>query len=186
MGNEARRVFIGLGGNLAWQGAAPEWTLRSATRALGQLGTVVAGSGLWRTEPVGPVRGQPAFVNGAVELHTRVVPTKLLAQLLDLERKYGRVRNGAPKGPRTLDLDLLLAEELDRTTGQWVATVHEAPGVTLPHPAMHTRRFVLAPLGEIAPAVVHPILHRTIQELLGATGEQSVTRLALPTLLDGA
>jgi 2-amino-4-hydroxy-6-hydroxymethyldihydropteridine diphosphokinase len=155
-------AYVGMGGNLPWQGRAPEQTLREATLALGELGVVEAVSGLWRTSPVGPVQAQPAFVNAAVALRTGLAPEALLEQLLAVEQRFRRVRDGAAKGPRTLDLDLLAVE--DGATGAPVV-VH-TQRLELPHPEMHRRRFVLAPLAEIAPLARHPLLGVSVQELL--------------------
>ncbi len=182
-------VYIGLGANLPWTSThgthTPEQTLPLAVPALAALGTVVAGSSLWRTEPVGPVTDQPAFVNGAIALSTLFAPKDLVRELLRIEERFGRARaEAAAKGPRTLDLDLLLAEEV---LGEEVRlpVVAYSWELMLPHPEMDRRRFVLEPLAEIAPELKHPLLNRRVRELLRAlpTGQQ-VERLPVPPLAD--
>ena len=107
---------------------------------------VVAVSSLRETEPVGYL-DQPAFLNGAAELETTLGPRALLELLLALERRFGRRREGVPaQGPRTLDLDLLLLES---------AEIDE-PGLTIPHPRLHERAFVLEPLAELDPSLEVP------------------------------
>jgi 2-amino-4-hydroxy-6-hydroxymethyldihydropteridine diphosphokinase len=137
------RAYVGLGANLGDR----ESTLRAAVEALGAEDGIelVAVSELRETEPVG-VGEQPLYLNGAVALDTTLTARDLLERLLALEQRFGRVRVPGEHGPRTLDLDLLLYgdEETDE------------PGLTLPHPRLHERRFVLEPLADLDPGLVVP------------------------------
>lgn len=163
---------IGLGANVDSPAGSPEQTIRSALARLNTLGQLRAVSSLYLTEPVGFLH-QPPFVNGAALLQTELGPLPLLEALLATERAFGRDRaNAAPKGPRTLDLDLLLYDDL----------VLDEPALTLPHPAMHERRFVLAPLAEIAPTWAHPRLGCTVGDLLAALPEDASGVRLLATL----
>jgi 2-amino-4-hydroxy-6-hydroxymethyldihydropteridine diphosphokinase len=147
---------IGLGSNLPSRFGAPEANLREAIDRLHALGDVTAVSSFHITDPVGYL-DQPRFTNAAVLLETALDPHELLQHLLAIEAAMGRDRAGVPlKGPRIIDLDLLLYGELQMAD----------PHLILPHPAMHLRAFVLAPLAEIAPAMQHPILKATIEQLL--------------------
>ncbi len=137
------RAYVGLGANLGDR----ERTLREAVAALGaEEGIeVLAVSTLRETEPVG-VGGQPPFLNGAAALDTTLEAPELLERLLAVEQRFGRVRVPGEHGPRTLDLDLLLYgdEQIDE------------PGLAVPHPRLHERRFVLEPLVELDPGLVVP------------------------------
>ena len=137
------RAYVGLGANLGDR----EATIRAAVDALGaEEGIdVVAVSTLRETEPEG-VGEQPAFLNGAAALETTLPARELLDRLLEIEQRFGRVRIAGEHGPRTLDLDLLLYGD---------DTIDE-PGLAVPHPRLHERRFVLEPLAELAPGLLVP------------------------------
>ena len=137
------RAYVGLGANLGDR----ERTLREAVDALAdeQGVEVVSVSPLRETEPVG-VGEQPFFLNGVVELETTLTARELLGRLLAVEQRFGRVRIPGEHGPRPLDLDLLLYGD----------EVIDEPGLTVPHPRLHERRFVLEPLAELDPGLVVP------------------------------
>ncbi len=151
-----RVAAIALGSNLTSQWGSPEAALREATQRVGELGQISAQSSFYETAPVGYL-DQPNFQNAALLLETELEPAELIAALLAIERAMGRDRSSAPvKGPRIIDLDLLLMDD----------TILATPALTLPHPAMAERRFVLEPLAEIAPTMVDPLSGRTVAELL--------------------
>jgi 2-amino-4-hydroxy-6-hydroxymethyldihydropteridine diphosphokinase len=152
----ARTAAIALGSNLASKWGSREDNLRQAIRRLGHLGQVSAVSSFYDTAPVG-FTGQPRFLNAAILLETVLGPLDLMRALLAIERELGRDRAGSPpKGPRVIDLDLLLVGDAVLTT----------PELVLPHPAMAERRFVLQPLAEIAPAMLEPGTGLTVKEML--------------------
>ena len=152
----SRIAAIALGSNLASPWGDREANLREAVRHVGQLGQVRVVSSFHDTAPVGTTE-QPNFLNGAMLLETKLGPVELMRALLAIERTMGRDRASVPaKGPRTIDLDLLMMDDV-------VLHTHE---LTLPHPAMAERRFVLEPLAEIAPAMADPVSGRTVVEML--------------------
>ena len=158
-------VFLGLGSNLGDRDAA----IRGALDRLAARGfRTTVRSSLWLTEPVGgPPQG--AFLNAAAGGETQLTPEELLEACLATEREMGRVRT-VRNGPRTIDVDVLLFG-VERRGG---------PGLELPHPRLAERRFVLAPLAEIAPDVRHPVLGLTVAEILARCPDRSAVRRFAP------
>ncbi len=147
-------AHIGIGSNLGPR----EESCLNAIRLLSDRGiTVRKQSSMYETEPWG-VKDQPRFVNMAIEIATDKTPLELLRSLKDIEKGLGRAET-AKWGPRVIDLDILFYDDL----------VTDEQGLQIPHPHMHEREFVLRPLAEIAPDKVHPVLKKTIRELLTET-----------------
>jgi 2-amino-4-hydroxy-6-hydroxymethyldihydropteridine diphosphokinase len=145
-------AYLSLGSNVGDRSG----NLNAAIDRLRALGEVVAVSSFYETEPV-EFSAQPWFVNCVVEFDTERTPQELLSDILNIEQQLGR-RRVQKKGPRTIDIDILLFDNL----------IIEDQGLTIPHPAMHARRFVLEPLAEIAPDLQHPVCKQTIRELRDA------------------
>jgi 2-amino-4-hydroxy-6-hydroxymethyldihydropteridine diphosphokinase len=156
--------IIGLGANLGDRAA----TLKSALRALEQLGAVLGVSHLYESAAVGPP--QPDFLNAAVLLESMLTPRRLLGELLVIERAHGRERRER-WGPRTLDLDLLHSPDL----------VLSEADLTLPHPELTRRAFALAPLVDVDPNARSPLSGERYVDLLRALGDQGVRRLETST-----
>ncbi len=143
-------AYLSLGSNLGHR----ESQLREAQHRLGKIGRVTAVSSVYETEPV-EFTEQPWFLNCVVALETDRLPQELMAAILRIEEEMGR-RRVQKKGPRSIDIDILLFGH----------TIVQSEQLTIPHPAMQLRRFVLEPLAEIAPQTLHPVLNKTIRELL--------------------
>jgi 2-amino-4-hydroxy-6-hydroxymethyldihydropteridine diphosphokinase len=160
-----RLVYLSLGSNLGDR----EAHLRDALARLGAAGRVVAVSSFYETEPV-EFTQQPWFLNCAVALETSKTPQQLMTTILGIEEEMGRQRV-QKKGPRSIDIDILLFDNkiLDDR-------ILDSKELTIPHPAMHQRRFVLEPLAEIAPDVLHPVMKKTIRELLDSLPAGQIVR----------
>ena len=157
-------TYIALGANLG----DPAATVNAAFAALADLPQtrLAATSALYRTAPVG-ITEQPEFINAAARLETELAPEALLDALLAIEQQFGRVR-AERNGPRTLDLDILLYGNL----------VVDTPRLTLPHPRLHLRAFVLYPLADVVPAPAFPLPGRgTLAAWLPAVANQGIVRL---------
>lgn len=151
------RAAIAMGSNLPTQAGDSRATVLAALDELARIRytRLLAASSLHTTAPVGPP--QPAYINAVAVVETGLGPRELLIELHEIERRFGRDRSREQRwGPRTLDLDIVLFGD----------TVLDEAGLHIPHPRMQERAFVLGPLNEVAPEMVHPTLHRTVSELL--------------------
>lgn len=170
-------ILVALGANLpAADGASPLETCRRAAVALDGLAGLrcMALSRWYATAPM-PPSGQPPYINGVALLEGEVDPALLLAALQALELGHGRQRS-VPNAARTLDLDVVAMGAL----------VRAAPDPVIPHPRMHERAFVLAPLLDVAPDWYHPVLDRSAKALLAALTDQGARPIAPSHLRDGA
>lgn len=160
-------AYVGLGSNLGDRAG----NLLLAVRGLMEAGVLVRRlSAVYETVPVGVSGEQPEFLNmvAECEIHN-VSPEQMMARMLRIEYLLGRKRE-YPKAPRTVDLDLLFFGDLQ----------YHSDLLILPHPMLHLRRFVLVPLNEIAPTLVHPVFHQTTRELLKKTPDKSEIRRWTP------
>lgn len=156
-------AYVGLGANLQ----DPASQVRRALDELASipLSRVLSRSPLYKSPPLGPA-GQPDYVNAVAALETALAPLALLEELRAIEVRHGRQRDGTRWGPRTLDLDVLLYGDLQQST----------PELTLPHPGLHERAFVLYPLSDVAPELMVPG-RGSVRELRGRLGAARIERL---------
>jgi 2-amino-4-hydroxy-6-hydroxymethyldihydropteridine diphosphokinase len=156
-------VYLGLGANVGDRLA----NLRTALARLQTLARLEDVSPLYETEPQG-VTDQPPFLNAVCRITTGLEPPDLLRFLQNLEREIGRRPGGQRWGPRPIDLDILLYDE----------RVVDTPELKIPHPRLAERAFVLVPLCDLAPALRHPLLGKTMRELLASVEERGVKEIA--------
>lgn len=168
MDTEYTIAYVGLGSNLGDRAG----NLLMAVRGLMEASFIVHKlSAVYETEPIG-IDTDKKFLNMVAEIHvTNVTPTQMMARLLRIEYLLGRTDKSL-KRPRTIDLDILLFGDVQMRT----------EFLTLPHPRMHLRRFVLKPLAKIAPNVMHPVLNREIAELLAGVRDDSEVKRWLPNV----
>ncbi|SPE42098.1 2-amino-4-hydroxy-6-hydroxymethyldihydropteridinepyrophosphokinase [Candidatus Sulfopaludibacter sp. SbA3] len=158
-----KTIYLSLGSNIGDRAA----NLRAAIEALPAAGVkVLRISPVYETEPL-EYTAQSWFLNLVVEAETDLFPVQLLARTARIERKLGRIRT-VPKGPRTIDIDILL----------YGKAVVQSAKLQIPHPRIAERRFVLAPLADLVPELRHPVIQKTVRDLLAAAPEQVVRRIS--------
>ncbi len=156
-------AYIGLGSNLGDRIR----NLQGALDRFGSIGVIKSVSSAYETKPWGVEGYQPRYLNQVAEVETTLDPLEVVTELLSIEFAMGRERE-EKNASRTLDLDLLIHGD----------TILEASGVTVPHPRMHERAFVLVPLAEIAPSLVHPVLGKTVAELVTDSDRSGISGIA--------
>lgn len=153
------KVFLGIGTNLGDRQA----NLKEAVNNLGEnIGAIIRCSSVYETEPWG-FETEEQFLNMVIEAETKLNPSGLLGAILMTEAKLGRTRSGKQYSSRLIDIDILLFNDL----------IMNEEALQIPHPHLHNRKFVLVPLCEIAPEVVHPVYKKTISELLESCNDNS-------------
>lgn len=154
-----KKVFLGIGTNLGER----ETNLKEAVTAIGKnIGTVLKCSSLYETEPWG-FKSENQFLNIVVEAETKLTPSGVLGAILMIEAFLGRTRSEKQYSSRLIDIDILLYEDI----------VIDEVSLKIPHPLMHKRKFVLVPLNEIAPDLIHPVLKKNIATLLKLCEDKS-------------
>jgi 2-amino-4-hydroxy-6-hydroxymethyldihydropteridine diphosphokinase len=156
-------AYIGLGSNLGDRAV----NLNGAIERLSNIGRLTAVSSVYETKPWGVEGYQPRYLNQVAAVNTTLDPLEVVTELLSIEYSLGRAREGK-NASRTLDLDLLLHGD----------SIVEASGVTVPHPRLHERAFVLVPLNEIAAELVHPVLGRSIANLTDDSDKSGISGIA--------
>jgi len=157
-----KNVFFGLGSNL---GERKE-TLQKAKIRIGEvIGTVVSASSIYETEPWG-FKSENNFLNMVLSVKTEISPSGLLGRILMIESQMGRVRGDTGYKSRKIDIDILLYND----------EIVKEEALVIPHPKMHERRFVLVPLAEIAPEIIHPVFNKSISSLLKSCKDKSKVR----------
>lgn len=160
MNVETVTAYVGIGSNLGDRAGNLLLAVRGLLEASMCLKRL---SAVYETEPVGVEKSQPRFLNMIVEVEINsITPEQMLARMLRVEYLLGR-RRESPKAARTVDLDLILFGK----------NIHQTDFLSVPHPQMHLRRFVLVPLNELSPDLRHPVLHKTVAELLAETPDES-------------
>ena len=155
------QTYLLIGGNL---GNREENLRRAADSIATKVGAVVQASSIYETEAWG-IQDQPAFLNQVLAVKTNLDPGQVLQAILAIEEEMGRKRK-EKFGPRTIDIDILFFGNL----------VAKQTDLTIPHPQLHLRRFTLEPLNEIAPGLVHPVLQKTISQLLEESNDPLVVK----------